>query len=253
MFGKMLINKNTPGVRHRRQKYIFELFREGIKVKKKSKQKSINYKKKKLFIFNKSFSLKNILIFKSMFVVKKLVYQFKPMKQFLRLININNIDCYLPSARYLHVGKIFDQKISIFTKNEPISIWGRLLSLEIIPFYTTISNIWNSLNTKPTYTKAGGTKSLKIEVYNKQKLIYILLSSKKRIGLNYNTHAIVGKNENFFSNRFVAGKWGNSFSEKKKINVRGVAMNPIDHPNGGRSKTVQPEKSPWNWVAKKKK
>lgn len=29
-------------------------------------------------------------------------------------------------------------------------------------------------------------------------------------------------------------------------------MNPIDHPNGGRAKTVQPEKSPWNWIAKKK-
>jgi ribosomal protein L2 len=30
-------------------------------------------------------------------------------------------------------------------------------------------------------------------------------------------------------------------------------MNPIDHPNGGRSKTPKPEKSPWNWVAKKTK
>jgi ribosomal protein L2 len=32
-----------------------------------------------------------------------------------------------------------------------------------------------------------------------------------------------------------------------------VAMNPVDHPNGGRAKTVQPERSPWNWVAKKTK
>jgi len=30
-------------------------------------------------------------------------------------------------------------------------------------------------------------------------------------------------------------------------------MNPVDHPNGGRTKTVQPEKSPWSWVAKQKK
>jgi ribosomal protein L2 len=30
-------------------------------------------------------------------------------------------------------------------------------------------------------------------------------------------------------------------------------MNPVDHPNGGRTKTVQPERSPWNWVAKQKK
>jgi ribosomal protein L2 len=30
-------------------------------------------------------------------------------------------------------------------------------------------------------------------------------------------------------------------------------MNPVDHPNGGRTKSVQPEKSPWSWIAKKKK
>ena len=36
----------------------------------------------------------------------------------------------------------------------------------------------------------------------------------------------------------------------KKIMVRGVAKNPVDHPNGGRTKAKQPEKSPWGWVAK---
>jgi ribosomal protein L2 len=28
-------------------------------------------------------------------------------------------------------------------------------------------------------------------------------------------------------------------------------MNPVDHPHGGRTKTVQPEVSPWGWVAKR--
>lgn len=32
---------------------------------------------------------------------------------------------------------------------------------------------------------------------------------------------------------------------KKKIIVRGVAKNPVDHPNGGRTKVKQPERSPW--------
>jgi large subunit ribosomal protein L2 len=35
--------------------------------------------------------------------------------------------------------------------------------------------------------------------------------------------------------------------------VRGVAQNPVDHPNGGRTKTNKPERSPWGWVAKKGK
>jgi ribosomal protein L2 len=30
-------------------------------------------------------------------------------------------------------------------------------------------------------------------------------------------------------------------------------MNPVDHPHGGRTKTNQPEKSIWGWVAKRNK
>lgn len=38
-----------------------------------------------------------------------------------------------------------------------------------------------------------------------------------------------------------------------KSTVRGVAQNAVDHPNGGRTKTNKPERSPWGWVAKKGK
>ena len=31
---------------------------------------------------------------------------------------------------------------------------------------------------------------------------------------------------------------------KKLLTVRGVAKNPVDHPNGGRTKAKQPELSP---------
>jgi ribosomal protein L2 len=30
-------------------------------------------------------------------------------------------------------------------------------------------------------------------------------------------------------------------------------MNPVDHPNGGRTKSCSPELSPWGWIAKKNK
>ena len=41
--------------------------------------------------------------------------------------------------------------------------------------------------------------------------------------------------------------------KNKRISVRGVAMNPVDHPNGGRSNTKQPLKNPWGRIAKKGK
>lgn len=36
-------------------------------------------------------------------------------------------------------------------------------------------------------------------------------------------------------------------------NVRGVAMNPVDHPHGGRTKTSSPEFTPWGKIAKRNK
>ena len=41
-----------------------------------------------------------------------------------------------------------------------------------------------------------------------------------------------------------------SYFNKTKPITRGVAMNPVDHPHGGRTKTNQPEISKWGWVAK---
>jgi large subunit ribosomal protein L2 len=38
-------------------------------------------------------------------------------------------------------------------------------------------------------------------------------------------------------------KAGDNLYRGFKPRVRGVAMNPVDHPNGGRTKTNQPEKS----------
>jgi ribosomal protein L2 len=32
-----------------------------------------------------------------------------------------------------------------------------------------------------------------------------------------------------------------------------VAMNPVDHPNGGRTKTNSPERTPWSKIAKRSK
>ena len=42
-------------------------------------------------------------------------------------------------------------------------------------------------------------------------------------------------------------------SPKKKIIVRGIAKNPVDHPNGGNSNTKQPLRTPWAKIAKKNK
>jgi len=53
----------------------------------------------------------------------------------------------------------------------------------------------------------------------------------------------LGRNANINKKFSVLGKAG--LSRKLGFNpiVRGVAMNPVDHPNGGRTKTNSPSKS----------
>lgn len=62
--------------------------------------------------------------------------------------------------------------------------------------------------------------------------------------------AVLGRNSNIHHKRELTGKAGTNRLRGIRPTVRGVAMNPVDHPHGGRTKTVQPEVSPWGWVAK---
>lgn len=54
----------------------------------------------------------------------------------------------------------------------------------------------------------------------------------------------------FYKNQFFS-KAGYNRNLGIRPSVRGVAMNPVDHPHGGRTKTNSPEVTPWGKVTKK--
>jgi hypothetical protein len=68
---------------------------------------------------------------------------------------------------------------------------------------------------------------------------------------------------NFFFNMFKPTLNTSSFIPKElrggdmyrfgqRPKVRGVAMNPVDHPHGGRTKSIRLPKTPWGKVTKLK-
>jgi ribosomal protein L2 len=66
--------------------------------------------------------------------------------------------------------------------------------------------------------------------------------------------AYIGRNGNIYYKYVVWGSWGLKYRNKHhRPIVRGVAMNPIDHPNGGRSKVKKPFRNKYNKIAKKGK
>lgn len=81
----------------------------------------------------------------------------------------------------------------------------------------------------------------------------IYLTSKKKRVINLYTECVVGRvgGEQFFLS--IGGKAGTRVFYGTRPSVRGVAMNPVDHPHGGRTKTNSPELSPWGWVTKHNK
>jgi large subunit ribosomal protein L2 len=52
--------------------------------------------------------------------------------------------------------------------------------------------------------------------------------------------------------KYVNGKAGFWRSFGHKPIVRGVAMNPVDHPHGGRTKAIKHQRTPWGLTTKYK-
>jgi hypothetical protein len=83
---------------------------------------------------------------------------------------------------------------------------------------------------------------------------FIRLPSKKCFFFNMLSTAFVGRVSNIYYRFTRFSSFSHRFSIKKKYQTtRGVAKNPVDHPNGGRSKIKQPFLNPWGRVAKNNK
>jgi len=115
-----------------------------------------------------------------------------------------------------------------------------------------IYNICNLNLKKSIYARSPGTYCIFLSFFN-ETTVKIKLPSGKIILLNFNFSCVLGRNSNLTKVKEVVGKAGRNILRGFKPSVRGVAMNPVDHPHGGRTKTNSPEKTPWGKIAKFKK
>jgi ribosomal protein L2 len=88
----------------------------------------------------------------------------------------------------------------------------------------------------------------KISVYDDYKsYCNIKLPSTKYLNVNPNNIFFNGRSAGVLSNLVIKGGFRNKLTTsllKLKIKVRGVAQNPVDHPNGGRTKSKNPLLTP---------
>ncbi len=123
---------------------------------------------------------------------------------------------------------------------------GNALPLKEIPLGTMIHNI-------ELYPKSGGklvrSAGVAAQLMAKEgKYAHVKLPSGEMRLISVNCMATVGQVSNLDHENVVIGKAGRMRHLGRRPSVRGVAMNPIDHPLGGgegRSSGGRPACSPW--------
>jgi len=128
---------------------------------------------------------------------------------------------------------------------------GSITFIKFLENSTIFSNIFYKNYIK--YSTSSGTFCQILEQYVEYNSAIITLPSCSKRLISGWFFVIYGRNSNVNYKTLVLGKAGSLKVLGRKPKVRGVARNPVDHPHGGRTKTNQPEKSIWGWVAKKNK
>jgi len=108
-----------------------------------------------------------------------------------------------------------------------------------------------SINSKLKFAKSAGTFCQLIEKRND--VVKIKLPSSKLIHVSANNHATIGYLDNSTHKLTIIGKAGRNRLKGIRPSVRGIAMNPVDHPHGGKSNKGMPQVTPWGIPTKNKK
>lgn len=169
--------------------------------------------------------------------------QYDPNRSaFIALICYNNgIISYILAPHNLKVGDIIEAGSLVDIKI------GNALAIEDIPVGTVIHNIEMKPGKGGQIARAAGTYATLIKKGNDGYSMIRLSSGEQRLVLSKN-YATIGIVSNIDNNNIKLGKAGTSRWLGRKPTVRGVAMNPVDHPHGGgegRTSGGRPSVTPW--------
>ncbi len=156
----------------------------------------------------------------------------------------------LPATSTNLPGKIY-RSWSLLIPTFLRGLTGVPVELHLIPFYMRVCNISNLPFIKYKYATASGVYATKIRAPKREKNIKMIMPSGQFKLISPTSLVISGLAIQYWLHKQVYGKAGIPKQHGKKQKVRGIAMNSVDHPHGGKANSVQPEKSPWGWITKK--
>lgn len=170
---------------------------------------------------------------------------------FLALIKyFNGAYSYILAANGLMPGMI----LRTILRPQRLSL-GYKIGYTVILKYLLPNDIFFNIEILPRkgsiYAKAAGTFCNLLNNDFTRDLALITLPTGKKKKISFYCFIVLGRASNIEHYKTIIGKAGTNRLFGKKPSVRGVAMNPVDHPHGGRTKSNSPELTPWNKIAKK--
>ena len=248
--------KNTPGTRHSAQLSKFLLFQNNklIKTLRKQNQKKNGRSSSTghITVWHKGGGCKNLY--------RKINFFNKNLFSIVLGITYDSYRNNIISLNFDLINKTFFNSNSIFNNytgsllicQQKINdlYLGYRSKIANLPVGSLISNISKILQHASLVRSAGTFAQL---IQKKKKNCKIRLPSNKIIILSTNSFATLGINANLQANRVVIGKAGKNRLKGIRPTVRGVAMNPVDHPHGGRSNGGGHPVTPWGIQTRGKK
>ena len=249
----------SPGIRHKKSRHYIEFLNSQkhfffFKSKKNCsgrnnsgkitiRHRGVLVKKKKILWQDKLRLTINLL---SLLIG---VYKQKNNMCFFGLIKYSSgIFSYIYLAHGLKIG-MFLYSNSFFSKKFYFPL-GSVYFFVLYQFYFRFFNVCSFFKKKSIYARSAGVFCKFLSKNEERNFMKIELPSGqiKFLPLEYN--CTIGRASNIFAYKDIRGKAGLTRRLGFRPSVRGVAMNPVDHPNGGRTKTNKPEKTPWGRIAK---
>jgi len=177
----------------------------------------------------------------------------KHLSTFTALIKYaNGVYSYILAPQGLFYGDIL--KNSHF---DGLNSRNYKLGYSVSLFFLPANSVFFNLESKPykgaQYSRSAGTYCLISKIDLEKNLFTIKLPTGKLILISGYCSVTLGRASNVLHKKTIVGKAGLNRLSGSRPTVRGVAMNPVDHPHGGRTKTSSPEVTPWGKIAKKNK
>lgn len=148
-------------------------------------------------------------------------------------------------------GNYVNQVMKLHKTSRDMLKTGDFIKLRDLPKGISIYNVERVPGSGPTYSKAAGTSCYLLTKTPRHAKVQLPSGEEKLFNLN--CLVTLGSNSNKYKRFNKKYKAGTNRLLNKRPNVRGVAMNPVDHPHGGgagKGRPGRPSVSLWGKLTK---